>query len=105
MLRERPVRPQAWCALVGVALALFAGGAPFVAAAPARMVPVAASDAKPPVPPRPAAAASSPYMGDPPSLTLPHCEGLVGEVRQACIERTAVPAGSTMSFDSEGIPA
>ena len=102
---EHRVRPLAWFAWVGVALALMAGGAPLVAAAPARMVPVAASDAKPPVPPRPAAAASSPLIGDPPSLAVPHCEGLVGEVRQACIERTAAPAGQTMSFHPRRIDA
>ena len=87
----RRAGPLARCARIALVLGAVAGAAPLAAAEPARRVPVAASDAKPPVPPRAAAAsASAVSLGEPPGMASPQCEGLRAEVRQACIERTAL---------------
>ena len=90
MQRARRVGPLALCARLGWALGLIAGVAPVMAAPQARLVPVAASDARPSAPPRPAAASASAAIPvDPPGMASPQCDGLAGEVRRACIEHTA----------------
>ncbi len=91
MQSERWAGPLALCARLGLVLGLVAGAAPLASAEPARRVPVAASDAKPPAPPRAAAAsASAVSLGDPPGFGSAQCEGLWAEVRQTCIERTVL---------------
>lgn len=87
----RRARVLAACGTAGVALCWsIANAAPAAAAEPARRVPMAASDVRPPVPVWPVAlAASAAGQPEPPGMASPQCEGLLGEVRQACIERTA----------------